>query len=705
MSKAVSTLLKAGLFALLIAGIDVGSNRPLFAQDAKPKEAEKKEGDAVENPFPDRPKAPELDGGIEWLNTSGPISLKDVRGKIVLLDFWTFCCINCMHVLPDLAYLEKKFANELVVIGVHSAKFDNEKESGNIRKAILRYEIEHPVVNDANMTIWRKYGVRSWPSLVVLDPEGNYVGSISGEGHREILEKVIERLIEYHKFKGTLDESPVHFAGERFKTEATALRFPGKLLIDEPNQRLFISDSNHNRLIVSDLTGRPIHVIGTGVIGKKDGGYAEAEFDHPQGMALVGDMLYVADTENHLLRTVDLKQKTVSTLAGTGEQDRTRAPTGTLTETPLNSPWDLTVVDGILYIAMAGPHQIWAHKLGSNTIFHYAGSGREDISDGKLDQAALAQPSGLVSDGTTLYVVDSEGSAVRSISTTPENDLTKPVGIVKTIAGTSDLPRGRSLFEFGDVDAVGGEARLQHPLGIAIHDNSLFVADSYNHKIKQIDLKTRAVSTWAGTGQPGTKLDPLELSEPAGLAIASGKLYVADTNNHRIVVIDMTTKQANEFKIEGLTAPTSIETSSVTPTTDPGKRITVEKQELIAKNDLKFVIDFELPEGFKLNDQFPTSHRLKTEGDQKLIAADLLNTKRECQIEGKTATFSLPISNKTGQTTLIVSVTFGYCREGEGGICKIGTTEWQIPISLTSDAKTDTVKLKAKVSAPANEKE
>lgn len=701
MSKAISTATRAGLFVLLAAGLLITPARSLSAQDSKADGADRPKQAAVENPFPNRPKAPDLDGGVEWLNTSGPISLKDLRGKIVLLDFWTFCCINCMHVLPDLAYLEKKFPNELVVIGVHSAKFDNEKETGNIRKAILRYEIQHPVVNDAHMTIWRKFGVRSWPSLVVIDPEGNVSGYISGEGHRELLEtQVIERLIEYHKSKGTLDESPVHFAGERFKAEPTPLRFPGKLLIDQPNRRLIVSDSNHNRLVICALDGKFVDVIGTGSIGRKDGGYAEAEFDHPQGMTLVGDRLYVADTENHLLRTVDLKQKTVSTLAGTGEQDHTRAPTGALKETPLNSPWDVTVVDGVLYIAMAGPHQIWAHKIGANSIHHYAGSGREDIVDAELDQAALAQPSGIVNDGKSLYVVDSEGSAVRAISTNAGNDLSKPSGTVTTIAGTSNLPRGRSLFEFGDVDAVGSDARLQHPLGIAIRDGSLFVADSYNHKIKQIDLKTREVSTWIGNGKPGTQLEPLQLSEPAGIAIADGTMYIADTNNHRIVTVDMKTKKAKEFTIEGLSAPKVVDVGPSEPAVDPAKRISVDPQQFKSSGNLNFVAELQLPEGFKLNELFPTSHRLRIEGEQTLFAADVLNVKRECQIEGQAIQFKVPTSNVAGTATVLLSITYGYCRDGEGGVCRVGTTEWQIPISLSKSATTDTISLKAKVNAP-----
>ena len=661
----------------------------VMAQDAKVAAPE-----AIENPFPKRNPSPELEGGVEWLNTAGPISVKDLRGKIVLIDFWTFCCINCMHVLPDLAFLEHKYPNELVVIGVHSAKFDNEKETGNIRKAILRYEIEHPVVNDANMIIWRKFGVNSWPSLVVLDPEGNYCGYVSGEGNRELLEEVINRLITYHKAKGTLDETPVRFDLERDKVKASPLRFPGKILVDEQRGRLFISDSNHNRLIVSSLDGKLIDVIGSGAIGHKDGGYADAQFDHPQGMVLVDQTLHVADTENHLLRTVNLDSKQVTTLAGTGEQSRNRAPGGPLLKTPLNSPWDLTVVDGVLYIAMAGPHQIWAHQLGSDSLWQYAGSGREDIIDGSLEESALAQPSGLVNDGKFLYVVDSEGSAVRKISTNVANDLTSPTGEVTTIAGTHDLPRGRSLFEFGDVDAKGDEARFQHPLGLAFHDGTLFVTDSYNHKIKQVDLATQAVTTWIGNGKAGAELDPLQLAEPAGIAIAGGKIYVADTNNHRIVVIDMNTRKSTEFMITGLTPPQLPDSTLALPA-ETIKAIEVEPQELSASDKIEIQIELVLPDGFKLNAFMPVSYKLKADENQSLFANDQLNVKQEVEAKGAPIRLSLPTLKKEGQATATLSLTYGYCRDGNGGVCKIGTTHWKIPIVAKAGAKRKLIELKA----------
>ena len=647
----------------------------------------------VENPFPNRVRAAELDGGIGWLNTAGPISLhKDLRGKVVLLDFWTYCCINCMHVLPDLEYLEKKYPNELVVVGVHSAKFDNEKESGNIRKAILRYEISHPVINDADMIVWRKYGVSSWPSLAVIDPEGYYCGTVSGEGNRELLDTVVAKLIEYHRAKKTLDETPTTFDLERNRAPATPLKFPGKVLADTQGGRLFISDSNHNRIVVTSLDGQLQDVIGAGSIGAADGSYAKAQFDHPQGMCLIGETLYVADTENHLLRTVNLKAKTVHTLAGTGEQAAFRSVGGDLLTSALNSPWDVLPIDDVLYIAMAGPHQIWSHKLGSGTIQPYAGSGREDITNGALADATLAQPSGLATDGTSLFVCDSEGSSIRRISTRKNNSLLRPEGLVTTVAGASDLPRGRTLFEFGDIDGPIAKARLQHPLGIAYYDGNLLIADSYNHKIREVHLKNKRVDTWLGDGKPGHSLEPVQLSEPSGLSISGDNLYIADTNNHRILVSDLKTRTTKELVIEGLTPPEQIVDAE--PAAQMKNEIKLDEQRIKVGSTLRIDVEFLLPEGFKLNKLAPVTYRLTANDGQQLVAADLLGVRTEAKVDQTAATLEIPLAAQSGMASLHLAVQYPYCRDGEGGLCKIDTAYYQIPVNLVADGA-DRISLKA----------
>ncbi len=645
------------------------------ADDAKDSEAKA----TTENPYPGRFPAPSLDGGVEWMNTRGEISLKELRGKVVILDFWTYCCINCIHILPDLKYLEKKYPNQLVVIGVHAAKFDNEKDSENIRQAIQRYEIEHPVVNDADMKIARKYFFNSWPTLCVIDPEGNFVGRVSGEGHRELLDHVVGSLVSFHREKGTLDETPIRFDLERHRAKPGPLKYPGKLLVDEAGGRLFISDSNHNRLVIASLDGKLIDIIGSGVMGAKDGSYAVAQFDHPQGMTLVGETLYVADTENHLIRSVDLKSRTVSTLAGTGKQAQLRIPLGSIDELPLNSPWALTHLEGTLYIAMAGPHQLWSHKLGSKLIQAFAGSGREDILDGSLESSALAQPSGITHDGTSLYHVDSEGSAVRQVTLGEK-------GSVTTVVGPHDLPRGRSLFEFGDVDGTGDHVRMQHPLGIVYHQGGLFVADTYNHKIKWVDLKTRTAETWLGTGTRGQKLEPVELSEPAGLAIARGKLWIADTNNHRILTADLKSKQVSEFIVRGLKPPARPQETA------PGDSIEAVKlpAQQVGVGEIAVELQFDLPEGYKLNSLSNVLWKIEAVGDQAILPEKALGQRQAVQGKEKSAILSLPVT-AAGQGVFDLSIQYQYCRDGKGGVCKLGRTKLRIPLTAETDEKKKTL--------------
>ncbi|HEX8117564.1 MAG TPA: thioredoxin-like domain-containing protein, partial [Pyrinomonadaceae bacterium] len=475
-----------------------------------------------------RVRAPELAGGRGWLNTDRPLSIAGLRGKVVLLDFWTYGCVNCMHVIPDLKRLEARYAKELVVIGVHSAKFENEKETENIRRIVLRYGLEHPVVNDADFRIWESYAVRAWPTQVLIDPSGYVVGQVAGEGNYEVIDGAVGQLVAEAKKRGTLDTRPLKFALERAKTGDLPLAFPGKVLADERGERLFVADSNHNRVVVTKLDGTLLYTIGSGARGRRDGTFDTASFDGPQGLALDGETLYVADTRNHLVRRVDLKSKTVETAAGTGAQLRDfNVRGGPALTTPLSSPWDLALRGRTLYVAMAGPHQIWKLDLDAREVAVYAGTGREARNDGTRlgefeDPAAstFAQPSGLAADGSTLYVADAESNIVRAIKGEE----------VRTLAGGD-------LFEFGDRDGPGDEVRLQHPLGLAAEGDRLFVADTYNHKIKLLDPRAGRVETFAGTGKPGQADGTrAEFYEPGGLSIARGKLYVADTNNHAVRV-------------------------------------------------------------------------------------------------------------------------------------------------------------------------
>ncbi len=378
--------------------------------------------------------APKFVGGLSWLNVDNPIKLEDLRGKIVLLDFWTYCCINCMHIIPDLKRLEEKYKKELVVIGIHSAKFTAEKNTENIRLAILRYGIEHPVVNDNNFEIWKSYAVHSWPTLILIDPDGFIVGSHSGEGIYDVFDYNIGELIT--KFKNKLNLTPIELSLEINKVPKSILNFPGKISADTINNRLIISDSNNNRIIIVDVSGNIIDIIGSGNKGAEDGSFDTAQFFNPQGTTIKDNYLYIADTDNHTIRKADLINRTVVTIAGTGKQVYNRYPKGNAESVGLNSPWDLTLANNSLYIAMAGTHQIWSLDLLTNTISLHAGNGYENIVDDDLLNSQLAQPSGITNDGKVLYFADSEVSAIRYA------DINKN-GNVNTLIGSG-------LFNYGD---------------------------------------------------------------------------------------------------------------------------------------------------------------------------------------------------------------------------------------------------------------
>jgi thiol-disulfide isomerase/thioredoxin len=466
----------------------------------------------------------------QWLNVTAPLTLKALRGRVVLIDFWTYGCVNCLHIIPDLKRLEEKYAGELVVIGVHSAKFTNEGKLENLRRILVRYDIDHPVVNDASFAIWKAYGARAWPTQVLIDPEGYVVATASGEGHADGFDRAIAAVIQVFDEKGLIDRAPLPLAPERERLATSTLAFPGKVIADEAGGRLFIADSNHHRVVVADLDGRIVDVIGDGHAGFVNGGFDGARFYRPQGLALDRTRLYIADTENHAVRMADFESRRVTTVAGTGRQAAWGGAGGVATTTSLSSPWDLQVTPGLLFVAMAGTHQIWMIDLERMLALPYAGSGREARLDGSVDEAAFAQPSGLALVDSTLYVADAESNILRAIALPPENR-------VRTLAGGD-------LFEFGDRDGRGDTARLQHPLGIASAGSRLFIADTYNHKIKTLNPDTGDVRTFAGTGREGAadgRAAAASFYEPGGLSATSRVLYVADTNNHAVRQIDLVT--------------------------------------------------------------------------------------------------------------------------------------------------------------------
>ena len=651
--------------ALLVLGLALGRTGGLAAQDAPP---------AGPAQVIEVVAAPELDGGAGWFNVERPVSLKDLRGKVVLLDFWTYGCINCLHVIADLKRLEAKYGPALAVIGVHSAKFKNEGESERIRQAILRHGREHPVVNDRDFRIWRAYGVRAWPTLVLIDADGDLIGGVEGEGHAERLDRVIGILIADAKARDALDEKPLRLALEKHRLGPTLLAFPGKVLADPGADRLFIADTNHNRVVVARRDGQVVDTIGGPDAGLRDGSFAEARFDHPQGLALDGGALYVADRENHAVRKVDLAARRVTTVAGTGRQGHSRSARGPARSIGLNSPWDLALHKGTLYIAMAGPHQLWALDLARDEIRPYAGSGSEDLTDGPLAKAELAQPSGLTTDGTRLYFADSEASAIRSA----DLEAAGPAAEVRTIVGTG-------LFDFGDVDGEGDAVRLQHPLGVAAHGGKLYVADTYNHKIKVVEPESRRVTTFLGDGTPGhADGEAVRFFEPGGLSVADGKLYVADTNNHAIRVADLAARQVSTLPLRGLGAP-SVAAADLSDLLADTARVALAASPVRPGGEGTLVLDIRLPAGYKLAPATSLVYRVREIAGSGLTVAE---GDREKALEGATLPVRVPfrVAPGEGEARVTVSATFFYCRTDNQGVCLVQAAIFEQPVRIAADA-------------------
>lgn len=460
-------------------------------------------------------RAPAIPTSLEWINTGNqPIALAELRGQVVLLDFWTAGCINCLHIIPSLHRLEERFGGVLAVIGVHSGKFPAERETAAIRDAVMRLDVHHPVVNDRQFRIWREYAIRGWPSIVLLDARGYVVHQAAGEFEVDALGARIAALVTAASDEGILIRRPSRAVPEAPAVAPGALRYPGKLAID--GDRVAIADTGHHRVLVGtvDARRRRMHIqtiLGAGDPGFADGSHTTAQLRSPQGVAFAADRLVIADAGNHAVRIANLATGSLTTLAGTGRRVRTSADRAA---GALASPWDVAVAAGVAWIAMAGSHQLWGVPLDGRTPYIATGSGAEELHDALPHEAALAQPMGLVAHDGALWFVDAESSAVRRAPL--EN--TEPV---RTLVGTG-------LFDFGDRDGIGDDVRLQHPQGIAVaRDGTVLIADSYNGAIKRLDPATRTVTTL----RSGLKL-------PSGIANSGDDVFIAETGAHRIATLD-----------------------------------------------------------------------------------------------------------------------------------------------------------------------
>jgi sugar lactone lactonase YvrE len=630
-----------------------------MTQDAGVDQAEPDPGARAAAPRRVRVRAPEL-AGRGWLGTGGrSLSLADLRGRFVLLDFWTFCCVNCLHVLDELRPLEERYRDVLVTIGVHSPKFEHEADPVALAAAVERYGVDHPVLDDPELRTWSAYAARAWPTLALVDPEGYVVAQLSGEGHAHGLGMLLEELVAEHEAKGTLHRGSGPYVPP--EPPSTALRFPGKVLA-LPGGTFLVSDTSHHQLVEleADLVTE-VRRLGDGERGLVDG-VAEARFDEPQGLsqlppdvaADVGYDVVVADAVNHALRGVRLSDGRVTTVAGTGAQLRQRSGGGRATEQELSTPWDVAWFDDRVVVAMAGTHQLWSFDPRRKEVAVLAGTSAEGIRDGAAHHAWFAQPSGLATsaDGATLWVADAETSALRHVV---RREVEGARYEVLTDVGTG-------LFDFGHVDGAVGDALLQHPLGVTVlPDGSVAVSDTYNGAIRRFDPARGEVSTLA-TGL----LEPSAAVVEVGADGADPVLVVVESAAHRLTRVAI---PADAQRV------------------DAGARTTQRPPTTLAAGPVELAVTFVPPTGQKFDTRYGDPTRL-------VVSA----TPPELLAEGAGAaqglTRWLRLSDAVGEGVLHVSVQAASCdgdpvtgEVPEFAACHLYQQDWGIPVRLAVEGE------------------
>ncbi|HVV19138.1 MAG TPA: NHL domain-containing thioredoxin family protein [Pseudonocardiaceae bacterium] len=587
-----------------------------------------------------RVRAPEL-RGRGWLNTGGrSYSIADFRGKVLLLDFWTFCCINCLHVLDELRPLEQEFADVLVTVGVHSPKFEHEADAAALAAAVERYGVHHPVLDDPELATWQQYAVRAWPTLVVVDPEGYVVHVAAGEGHEEALRRVIADVVAEHERRGTLHRGDGPYVPP--PAADTVLRFPGKATVT-PAGTLLVANTARHTLVEMAADGETVlRTIGTGSRGRTDG--TQPRFAEPGGLAVlpadvaarVGYDVVVADTVNHLLRGLRLSDGYVTTVAGTGDQWRDGPTDGQATAIDLSSPWDVTWWEpaGGVVIAMAGNHTLGVFDPVAGTVARFAGTTVEGLNDGPLAEAFFAQPSGLAADGDRLWLADAETSALRWIAD----------GAVHTAVGTG-------LFDFGHRDGAADQALLQHPLGVAVlPDHSVAVADTYNGALRRYDPESGEVTTLA-TG----------IAEPSDVVVVDGEIVVVASAAHAL---------------ERPVAPGA----AARLVAAPAHQVT--RQPVALAGEITLAVVFQPPPGQQLDERYGPSTRVQVTASPPAlirsgdgVSTDLART--------------LVLDEHVGGGVLHVVAQAASCDvEGEHPACRLTRQDWGVPITVSADGAT-----------------
>lgn len=599
----------------------------------------------------------------QWFNVERPLEVSDLKGRIVLLDFWTYACVNCAQTLQQIKEWEKQFGSKLVVIGVHSGKFENEKNFAEIKKAIIRNDITHPVINDSNLRIWNSFEVKAWPTLVLLNPNGNVEKVYVGESEAEQAKSGIKRLIAKYKYE--LNRSPLPMALEKTSIDGNVLSFPTKLEYaadfsykSHHTPALFISNTGKNNILVTSLSGDVMIKIGSGSVGMEDGSFDVASFNAPQGLLYRAGKLYVADTGNHALREIDFKTGKVTTLVGSGQRGSVLSDQEIIEARSfeLTSPTELEFFPNLdnIVIANSGTHQLLSYSVNKGTITLLAGSGAEGISDGKYPNNSLAQTADLSVFNKKLYFLDSESSSLRVLD---------EAGEIKTLVG-------KGLFDFGLKNGDRNEALMQHPLGLMVDDTGAYISDSFNHVIRKYDLTSGNLSLIAGSKKSGNNLGSsgsTEFDQPEGIVSVLNNFYIADANNNRIVVLNRGNFSSSLLDVM---PPLKLPKEGFVQYLPNLKKL----PDLAVKADAEITVKIDVKSGLKINEMGPSFiNLLEIAGDEQV---NLIAVADWREIKNKTLKFPQLSSKKN----YVLQGVIYYCEDKPNSLCYIKSYEQKLDV-------------------------
>lgn len=587
----------------------------------------------------------------KWLNVLQPLKIDDLNGKITILHFWNASCIDCIDAINKLKDLNDRFPNSFAIIGVHIPVFENEKNLNIVKKAIIKYDINYPVINDKNHELLNKFKITKSPTFLIFNINGKLKQNFDGKNAEKNAIELATKL--YFKNKFSLSNHQIPVVLEKDSSISNILSVPSKIIyVDKfafKNRiipAIIIANSGQNSIIVTNLSGEIIVKIGNGHRGFVDDDLINSRFYNPQSIVYHDKKIYVADTGNNSLRLIDLENNIVKTLLGNGSKGDIFAKKKTVVmgnDTNLSLPNDLEFYPdkSMLAISNAGTNQILGYDIKNKNIIILAGNGEHDELDGVYPNNSLKQINDMAVDGDKLYLIDGLTSSIRVLNRD---------GFLKT------LYNGKSPSNI---------TKLQNPRAIIADETGIYISDSLNHAIKKFDYNSLQITKLFG-GERGDKIgDFTTFDEPNGIFGIIDKFFIADSGNNRIIEVNRASGKSRLLDIM--------------PTQKLPKEAFVEylpnlqkSPDIVLKPNHEINLEIKLEQGWKINTFGPSFiNLLKIKDEQN---ADLVANFDWNSINSKKIIF--PKLENEQQYLLQGKIYF--CRDSINSLCYIKSYEQKI---------------------------